>query len=146
MFIKYIELANQSKLPLIIHCREAFSDLFNILESHPLEKRGILHCFTGSLDEALKATKKGFFISFSGILTFPKSQDLRAVAEKIPLENLLIETDAPYLAPQSKRGKKNEPCYILETMSCLAKVKKISEEEIKKQLQINSETAFQLIN
>lgn len=128
---KHLQLAYECNLPVIIHCRDAFADLFRILDS---EKKvmGVLHCFTGTLQEAQEALNRGWFISFSGIITFKKSADLRETAKVVPLEHLLIETDAPYLAPQSKRGKVNEPALVVETAEVLASVKGVSLQELAK--------------
>lgn len=126
--IRYCHLANSFNLPLIIHCREAFADLFQILDKeHP--QNVLLHCFTGTLEEALGAVDRGWLISLSGIVTFKKSIELQETAQQIPLANLLIETDAPYLSPQSKRGKTNEPAFLLETAAYLANLKGLPVEE-----------------
>jgi TatD DNase family protein len=126
----YIELALRVKLPLVIHCRDAFSDLFAIFDGYKTIPQVMLHCFTGSLEEAKQAQNRGFYISFSGIVTFAKSQELQAVAPYISSELLLLETDAPFLAPQSKRGKKNESSNIFETMRFVAALRKVTEEEL----------------
>jgi TatD DNase family protein len=125
---KYLHLAEKTNLPVIFHCREAFDDLFNLTKD--LKVPAVLHCFTGTLKEAKQVIDRGWMISFSGIVTFKKSDALREIAKEMPLEQMFIETDAPYLAPQSKRGKRNEPSYITETAQCLAEVKNISLEEI----------------
>jgi TatD DNase family protein len=123
---RHLQLADACNLPVIVHCREAFQDLFRFA----CTSRAILHCFTGTLEDALHCIERGWLISFSGILTYKKSQALREVARAIPLEHLLIETDTPYLAPQSKRGKTNEPAFLSETARCLAEVKQVSFERI----------------
>lgn len=124
---RYIRLAKECRLPLVIHCREAFEDLFTIVDEECGEQwlLGVLHCFTGNVEEAKKLVEKGWMISFSGIVTFKKSDSLRAVVKEVPLEHLLVETDAPYLAPQSRRGQQNEPSFILETMRYLAELKEV---------------------
>lgn len=122
---KYIELAKETNLPVVIHCRDAFEDLFTFdIPS------AVLHCFTGGLKEAEAALKRGWYISFSGIVTFKKSVELRAVLKEVPLEKILIETDAPYLAPQAKRGKVNEPSFIGEVAEVIAAVKNVSLREV----------------
>src|SRR6185437_14624627 len=107
----------------------AYPDFFKILDKEYFTKGkhgpGVLHCFTGSMDEAIQGLERGFFISFSGIVTFKKSEELRAIAKMVPLDRILIETDAPYLAPQSKRGKPNEPSYVGETAEVVAATKGI---------------------
>lgn len=131
---RYLRLALECKLPIVIHCRDAFSDFFKILDEEYIvngkHAPGVLHCFTGTLDEAMEVVKRGWFLSLSGIATFKKSQELREVAKRVPLEQLLVETDAPYLAPQSKRGKLNEPSYLPETVAAIAASKELSIEKV----------------
>lgn len=131
---RYLQLAIESHLPVIIHCREAFSDFFNILDTEYKiggnYGPGVLHCFTGTLAEAEQVLKRDWYLSLSGIVTFKKSAELREVAKIVPLERLLIETDAPYLAPQSHRGKENEPAFLPETAEVIATVKGISLAEL----------------
>lgn len=145
---KYLHLALECNLPVVIHCRDAFSDFFNILDEVYLsDKRalpGILHCFTGNLEEAKEVVKRGWYVSLSGIVTFKASTELRDVARFVPLDKLLIETDAPYLAPQSKRGKQNEPAYILETAQLIAMLKGISSEELAKATTENALRVFKI--
>jgi TatD DNase family protein len=126
---RYLDLARQSKLPLIFHCRDAFSDLFALADAQGVQ-RAILHCFTGTEEEARGCLDRGWLISISGIVTFKKSEALRATVAKIPLDRLVIETDTPYLAPQSQRGKLNEPGYIKETAQAVAQIKQVSVEEV----------------
>ncbi len=129
--IRYLSLATSLDLPVIFHCRDAFSDLFSIVDSeYPKNKPAVLHCFTGTMQEAEEVLKRGWFLSLSGIVTFKRSELLREVAKMVPLEQLLIETDSPFLAPQGKRGKQNEPAYIIETAQMIADVKNISTEEV----------------
>jgi TatD DNase family protein len=144
--VRYLHLAAELKLPVIFHCREAFEDLFKIVDlEYPKGSPAILHCFTGSIQEAEEVWKRGWMLSISGIATFKKSEALRLVAKETPLSQLLIETDTPYLAPQSMRGKMNEPSYIVETARCIANEKKITLEELAKQTMINAKKVFQLI-
>lgn len=141
--IQYAQLAQACKLPLIIHCRDAFADLFKILDA---EYKGpaILHCFTGTLAEAQEVIKRGFYLSLSGIVTFKKSEVLREVARMVPLEKLLIETDAPYLAPQSQRGKVNEPSFLPEVAATIALCKSLSIEDVAKATRNNAREVFRL--
>ena len=125
---RYLELAQETKLPLIFHCREAFQDLFEMTEGK--EIAAVLHCFTGTMEEAQKCVARGWMVSLSGIVTFKNSLALREVAKYIPLNQLLIETDTPYLAPLSKRGKMNEPGYVVETAEVIAQVKGMTAEEL----------------
>ena len=128
--IRYFNLATECHLPVVIHCREAFEDLYAIAAEVFPKSQAVLHCFTGTMQEAEKALERGWLLSFSGIATFKKSEALRAVAKEIPLSALLIETDTPYLAPESKRGQRNEPSFIGEIAQTIADIKKISLEEI----------------
>lgn len=128
--LRYFDLAKKTKLPLVIHCREAFSDLFTLADLHYKNLPLLLHCFTGTLEEAQEVIKRGWFLSLSGILTFKNSHVLHNVAKEIPLEHLVIETDSPYLAPMPHRGKVNEPAFVKETARFLADIKKVSLEEV----------------
>ncbi len=131
IFREQMELAHAAKLPIIIHCRDAWSDCLDILEEawRPTGVGGILHCFTSTLDDARRGLDMGFLVSFTGNLTFPKAQNIRDVAKALPLENILIETDSPYLAPQPMRGKRNEPAYVAEVAKALANVRNLGTEE-----------------
>lgn len=139
---RYLALTLSCHLPIIIHCREAFEDLLSILDTVYAGGRGVLHCFTGTPKEALELVDRGWFISFSGILTFKKSEALREAARLIPLSHLLIETDTPYLAPQKHRGKQNEPSFIGETAHCLSEIKNVSLEELSSVLRENYTRLF----
>ena len=119
VFSAQAELATELNLPVIIHTREAADDTFDILEAHD-QLTGVMHCFTGTLDEARRALDLGFYISISGIATFPKSGALREVARFVPDDRLLVETDAPFLAPIPHRGKRNEPAWVMETLRAVA--------------------------
>ncbi|MBM3191965.1 MAG: TatD family deoxyribonuclease [Chlamydiae bacterium] len=123
--IRYFELATRLNLPIVVHCREAFEDLFALAKDYYRDRPLLLHCFTGSKEEAKRALDLGWKISFSGIVTFKKSQSLQDVARFVPLEAMLIETDSPYLAPQSKRGQVNEPSFLVETAQYLAELKEV---------------------
>lgn len=135
---KYFALALEYKLPLVIHCRDAFIDLFAQADVEYKSEQAILHCFTGTLEEAKSVLDRGWYLSLSGIVTYKKSELLREVARFVPLDRLLIETDAPYLAPQSLRGKQNEPSFIVETAQVIAEEKKISFEELTKKTSENA--------
>jgi TatD DNase family protein len=131
VFRDQIALAHDAKLPIIIHCRDAWSDCLDILEKSwkPTGRGGILHCFTSTIEDARRGLDMGFMISFTGNLTYPKAQNIREVAKDLPLENILIETDSPYLAPQAVRGKRNEPAYVAEVAKALANVRNLGTEE-----------------
>ena len=142
--IKYFHLARETNLPVVIHCRDAFDDLFEIADAEfaNSEKALVLHCFTGGKEEAKKALDRGYYVSFSGIATFKKSEALREAASYVPLDQMLIETDSPYLAPQSKRGKVNEPAYLKETAEMLAILKGVSLEDFAKITSQNASFVF----
>ncbi len=130
--IRHIEAARETKLPLVIHSRSADEDMIEILtaESGKGAFPFILHCFSAGPDLARVGAELGGYVSFSGILTFPKSQDIRDIARTVPKDRLLVETDAPYLAPKRWRGKRNEPSYVVNTAEVLAEVHGVSYDEI----------------
>ncbi|MES2344431.1 MAG: TatD family hydrolase [Chlamydiota bacterium] len=138
---RYFTLALAADLPLVIHCRDAFKDLFDEADRGYKEAPAILHCFTGSLEEAKGVLDRGWYVSFSGIVTYKKSESLRAVARFVPLDRIVIETDTPYLAPQSYRGKQNEPAFVVETAEVLSLEKNISLEKLK---EITAENACKI--
>jgi TatD DNase family protein len=121
----HIAAARTTGLPLVIHTRDADDDCIRILDEEMARGpfTGVLHCFTGSRALALHAVAHGLYISFSGILTFKKSDDLRAIAAELPADRILVETDAPFLAPGPHRGKRNEPAFVTETAKVLAEVR-----------------------
>ena len=121
VFREQIRLANRLGLPVIIHTREATDDTFRILEEEGAV-RGVFHCFTGGEAMARRALAIGFHLSYAGILTFPKAEELRAAARITPMDRLLSETDAPYLAPVPHRGKRNEPAYVTRVVETLAEL------------------------
>ncbi len=139
---RYLRLAAETRLPVIFHCREAFADLFAIADAE-YAGPAILHCFTGTFAEAQGVLKRGWYLSLSGIVTFKKSEMLREAAKLVPLSQLLIETDTPYLAPQSRRGKPNEPAFLPETAACIAEAKGISVDEVARASSENARKAFQ---
>ncbi|MFM2422229.1 MAG: hypothetical protein RL291_759, partial [Pseudomonadota bacterium] len=127
-----IEAARQTGLPLVIHSRDADGDMADLLEAEMAKGpfKAVLHCFTGSHDLAERALALGLYVSASGVITFKKSEALRDVFARVPLDRLLVETDAPYLAPDPFRGKRNEPAYVTHTAEVLARVKGVSKAEI----------------
>lgn len=130
-FRRHIQAAKRIKKPLIIHTRQAREDTVRLLrEEKASEVGGVIHCFTEDLTMAEQCMALGFYISFSGIVTFNNAKELQAVAKAVPLERLLIETDAPYLAPVPKRGKPNEPAYLAYTAQYLAGLKGVSLETL----------------
>ncbi len=128
--LQYFNLAKETNLPVIFHCRDAFSDLFSLSRAEYAKEKALIHCFTGTIQEAKEALDFGWYISLSGILTFKKSEMLRDVVKYIPLDRLMIETDAPYLAPQSKRGQVNESSFLRETAAQVAIIKNVTVEEV----------------
>jgi TatD DNase family protein len=128
VFRRQLASARGAKLPIVIHCRDAWSDCLAVLNEDWRSSAlgGILHCFTGTAEEARQGIEMGFLVSFAGNVTYPKSQNLRDVARDLPLDSLLIETDSPYLAPQSHRGRRNEPAYVAEVAQTLANVRNSS--------------------
>jgi TatD DNase family protein len=128
----HIAAAREAKLPLVVHTRDAEDETIAILreEFEAGAFAGVIHCFTGTAELAKAAVELGFFISVSGIATFKKADELRAVIKQVPLENLLVETDAPYLAPLPHRGKRNEPSFVVHTAAMLAELKGIGSSEL----------------
>lgn len=130
-FIKHVRVANRVNKPLIIHTRAAQEDTLKVLrEENAKNVGGVLHCFTEGWDMAEQAIELGFYISFSGIVTFKNAAELREVAKKIPDDRILIETDSPYLAPVPHRGKQNQPAYVVEVAKHLASIRGQSVEHI----------------
>jgi TatD DNase family protein len=127
-FLRHIAAARDTQLPLVIHARDADQDIGDILEQETGKGAfpAILHCFSSGRELARRGVDLGFTVSFSGILTFKRSDELREIAAEIPLDRLLIETDAPFLAPPPHRGRRNEPAYVVETAKVLAEVKGLS--------------------
>jgi TatD DNase family protein len=144
-FRAHIMAARETGLPLVIHAREADADVAKILteETGKGAFPAVLHCFTGGRDLAMTAIELGLSISFTGILTFKNSQDLRDIARELPADRILVETDAPYLAPGPYRGKRNEPAYVVETAKVLAQLRGVSPEELARQ---TTENFFRLFN
>ena len=138
VFRQQMEVAATHKKPIIIHCRpsdnstNAWDDTLEMIESDwaPKGLGGILHCFTGEWHHAKRAMDCGFLISFAGNITFPKAQPIRDVAVKVPLDRMLVETDAPFLAPVPNRGKRNEPAWVAEVAEKLAEIRNVPVDEI----------------
>jgi TatD DNase family protein len=115
----HLALARELDLPVVLHCRDAFAPMFAVLRSEP-PVRGVMHCFSGGVEEARQALDLGLHLSFAGPLTYPRNDALRAAAAFAPDDRILVETDAPFLPPQRRRGQRNEPAYIVETVAALA--------------------------
>ncbi|MEK7635630.1 MAG: TatD family hydrolase [Patescibacteria group bacterium] len=148
VFKKQIELAIKLNLPLIIHCRDAHEDLLEILKakSYKLKAKeaGVMHFFTGTLEQAKKYIDSGFYISFSGVITFTNAYD--DIVKNLPFDKILIETDAPYVSPAPYRGKRNEPSYIIEIVKKIAEIKRVPLEEVAEQVTRNAKNVFNIKN
>ncbi|HEY1757371.1 MAG TPA: TatD family hydrolase [Bryobacteraceae bacterium] len=125
VFIEQMRVASDAGKPIVIHTREAWEDTLALIEKHwkPAGLPGIMHCFSGGPAEAARCVELGFYLSFGGIVTFPKALDLQAAARSAPADRILVETDAPYLAPVPRRGKRNEPAFVVETARKLAELR-----------------------
>ena len=141
VFRAHIEASRASGLPLIIHAREADRDIERILDEEP-PPPGVLHCFSSGRELAEAAVAMGFYISISGIVTFRNAEELRAIVRDLPLDRLLVETDAPYLAPVPYRGKRNEPAYVARVAETLASLHGLSADELARQAAANFHTLF----
>ena len=144
-FRRHIAAARETRLPLVIHSRDCDADMAKILEEEAGKGAftAVLHCFTGSRELAVKAIALGHYISFTGILTFRRSDELRAIAAALPADRMLVETDAPYLAPLPYRGQRNEPAYVAETAKVLAQACAVPAETI---AQRTTENFFRLFS
>jgi TatD DNase family protein len=137
-FRRQLIAATELQLPVIVHTRDAREDTLALIREHTDPAvGGVLHCFTEDLEMAREAVRLGFFISFSGILTFQSARALREVARQVPLDRMLIETDSPYLAPVPHRGKPNEPAWVVEVAECIAQTRGISIDEVAMQTTAN---------
>lgn len=146
-FVRQMEIAAAQGKPIAIHTRDAWDDTLSLLARHwsPTGIGGIMHCFTGSSEQALRCLDMGFLLSMSGVLTFRRSGDLRATARWAPFDRLLVETDAPYLTPEPYRKiRRNEPRFVVETARVLARVKGVSEAEVARRTTANFRGLFGL--
>ena len=145
VFREQLEIAKSARCPIIIHTREAWDDTLAILDEHwvPAGLPGVMHCFSGGVREAEICLRMGFFISFAGVVTFPKATDLHEAAKVVPADRLLIETDAPYLAPVPHRGKRNEPSFVTHTAARLAALRGETAEQLAAQTTANWQYLFQ---
>ena len=141
-FIEQIKLANKIKLPVLVHCRDAFEDCLKILQTHTPEYQGIMHCYSGSVEMAAEFLKIGMDISLAGPLTFTNAKGPKEIAKIVPLERLHIETDAPYLTPHPFRGKKNQTGYVHFVGEELSRIKNMAESDVKNQLGLNFKRIF----
>jgi TatD DNase family protein len=147
-FEQQLDLAAELNLPVIVHDRDAHDDVLAILDlkSVILNRKGVLHSFSGDVTLAKQTVGLGFYIGISGPVSYPNAEKTRAVVRAVPLERLLIETDAPYLAPQAKRGKRNEPAYVRYVAEAVAAVKSLTVEQVIDQTTHNAQVLFQTSN
>ena len=141
-FAAQIALAHAHDLALVIHARDAWPDLFDVLHAEGVPERTVLHCFTGGPDEVDRCLRAGMFVSFSGIITFKNATDVRAAAARCPLERLLVETDSPFLAPVPHRGRTNEPSYVPLVGEAVAAVKGCDVDEVRERTALSTAMVF----
>lgn len=146
IFLKQLELAYELKLPIVIHCRDAYGDMIDLLKRNKnlLEYSGTFHCYGGSKEIAKESLKLGFYISVGGVSTFKNASNLKETIKSLPLENLILETDCPYLAPDPFRGRRNDPSLIPIIAKNLAQLKDVSIEEIEEKTTQNARRLFNL--
>jgi TatD DNase family protein len=144
VFLRQLDLAASAGSPVVIHTRDAWEDTISALRTHwaPTELPCIMHCFTGNEKQARECIDLGFYLAFGGVTTFPKANEIREAARIVPSDRLLIETDAPYLAPVPFRGKRNEPAYVVHTAAVLADVRDITTEQLAAETTSNFERVF----
>ena len=143
VFRKHIQIARELNLPLTIHTREAHNDTLDILaEEGARDIGGVLHCFSGSYEMARKCLDMGLYLSFTGVVTFPKATNIHEIVKKIPIERMLVETDCPYLAPEPYRGKRNEPTFVVETAKRIAEIKGVSFDDVARITTLNAKELF----
>jgi TatD DNase family protein len=144
VFCRQIALAHELQSPLIIHSRSAEADVLRLLQQHKFDQPVIFHCYSGSLPHALEIIKRGYYLSFSGIITFKKADEIREIATLVPLDHIFCETDSPYLAPVPYRGQTNSPAHVKMVVETLAKLKNSTFETITQAIWNNFKTLFQL--
>jgi TatD DNase family protein len=141
-FAAQIQLAHQHRLPLVVHAREAWDDTFDVLAAEGVPERIVFHCFTGGEAEARRCLDIGAFVSFSGIVTFKRADDVQAAARMCPLDRLLVETDSPYLAPVPHRGETNRPAFVPLVVEHIAELRKTTTESVREATVHNALLAF----
>lgn len=144
VFVRQLDVARQCHKPVIIHDRDAHGDIMHVLKHEGKGLRGVLHCFSGSLEMAREVIKLGFYISIGGPLTFKNAVKLKEIVQQVPLERILVETDCPYLTPHPHRGKRNEPAYVRLVAAEIAALRGISVEDVAAQTTQNVEELFGL--
>lgn len=145
VFAQFIHLARETGLPLVVHERDAAKDAAELLRSEGAGKlRGVIHCFTGDYEAACGYLDLGFFLSFTGIITFKNAEPLREVVRKVPLDRMLVETDSPYLTPVPYRGRRNEPAYVCHVAETIAHVKGLDLREVAEATTRNAQILFEI--
>jgi TatD DNase family protein len=146
VFIQQLEIAAAKRMPVIIHTRDAWTDTIDLLRAHwaPVGLPCIMHCFTGNAEQARECLDLGFQLAFGGVATFPKGAEIREAARITPQDRLLLETDAPYLAPVPHRGKRNEPAFIAHTALVIAEIRGVPFDELARQTTANFERIFRI--
>lgn len=144
VFVKQIKLANELNLPIDIHDRDAHKDTFDLIKEHNNGSTVVMHCFSGSTEFARECVKAGFYLGLGGVITFKNAKKMKDVAQEIPLENIILETDAPYLTPVPFRGKENQPAYVKYVCEEIANIKGITYDEAAQITTQNAERIFNL--
>ena len=144
LFAAQLDYAAERKIPTVIHIREAWDDALAIMKKADLSAGGVVHCFTGSLENARASLELGLHISFTGVITFPKSKELREVVKETPLDKMFFETDCPYLSPPPFRGKRNHPLYVRHIVEGVAEELSLSYEELLEKTTANAIKFFRL--
>ena len=145
IFIKQVKLANELNLPISVHDRDAHKDTFDILKEYNKTSDVVMHCFSGSVEFARECLKEGWYIAIGGVVTFRSAYKMQEVAKSVPLDRLLLETDAPYLTPVPHRGKENQPAYVKYVAEEIAKLRDITFEEIALATSQNAKKVFNLV-
>ena len=143
-FHAQMQLAEARQLPIVIHCRDAMEDTLRVVTEYRDRVTGVFHCYGGDANQVEEVLALGWYVSFAGNVSYPKAQELRDAALKVPRDRLLLETDAPFLAPQTKRGKRNEPLYALGTLAALAEVHGVSSIELGRDTTENTRRLFSI--
>jgi TatD DNase family protein len=145
VFAQFIHMARETKLPIVVHERDAAKPAAELLRSEGGEKlRGVIHCFTGNYEAACAYLDRGFFLSFTGIITFKNADALREVVRKVPLERMFVETDSPYLTPVPHRGRRNEPAYVRFVAETIANLKRVEFDEVSRLTTANVKALFSI--
>jgi len=144
VFMRQINLANEAGLPIVIHNRDAHQDVLEIVKAHPPKYGGVFHCYSGSVEMADVLLNLGFYLSFAGPVTYKNARHTVEVAGHAPMDRILVETDSPYLTPEPRRGKRNEPTYVREIVKKIAEIRNLPFEDVASQTMRNAETIFNI--